>query len=63
MIRNWTDLKIHVCINPLSPNGDQHQFSPKNIHTLSRDKVMRIYEMITKGKNALICYQMLPTNS
>ena len=34
-------------LNPLSPNGDQHQFSPHNIHTLSRDKVMRIYEMIT----------------
>ena len=24
-------------INPLSPYGDQHQFSPKDIHTLSRD--------------------------
>ena len=24
-------------INPLSPNGDQHQFSPNNIHRLSRD--------------------------
>ena len=23
--------------NPLSPNGDQHQFSPNNIHTLLRD--------------------------
>ena len=23
--------------NPLSPNGDQHQFSPKDIYTLSRD--------------------------
>ena len=23
--------------NPLSPNSDQHQFSPNNIHTLSRD--------------------------
>ena len=34
-------------LNPLSPNADQHQFSPDNIHTLSRDKVMRIYEMIT----------------
>ena len=39
----------HV-INPLSPNGDQHQFSPNNIHTLPRDKGMRIYEMITKEK-------------
>ena len=37
-------------INPLSPNGDQHQFSPNDIRTLSRDKVMRINEVITKGK-------------
>ena len=33
--------------NPLSPNSDQHQFSPNNIHTRSRDKVMRINEIIT----------------
>ena len=31
---------------PLSPNSDQQQFSPNNIHTLSRDKVMRINKMI-----------------
>ena len=37
-------------INPLSPYGDQHQFSPKDIHTLSRDQVMRIDKMITKEK-------------
>ena len=37
-------------ISPLSPNGDQHQFSPNDIHTLSRDTVMRIDEMITKVK-------------
>ena len=24
--------------NPLSPNSDQDQFSPNNIHALSRDK-------------------------
>ena len=36
--------------NPLSPNGDQHQFPPNNIHTLSREKVMRIAKMITKEK-------------
>ena len=24
-------------INPLSANGDQQQFSPNSIHTLSRD--------------------------
>ena len=41
---------ISFLLNPLSPSGDQHQFSPNNIHTLSRDKVMRIYEMIAKQK-------------
>ena len=25
--------------NPLSPNSDQHQFSPNDNHTLSRDKL------------------------
>lgn len=36
--------------NPSSPNGDHHQFPPNNIHTLSREKVMRIAKMITKRK-------------
>ena len=39
-----------LAINPLCVNGDQHQFSPNNIHTLSRDKVMRINKMIIKEK-------------
>ena len=26
-------------LNPLSPNSDQDQFSPNNIHTLSTDKL------------------------
>ena len=25
------------CINPLSPNSDQHEFSPNDIHTMARD--------------------------
>ena len=25
------------CLNPLSPNSHQHQFSPKDIHTMTRD--------------------------
>ena len=37
-------------VNPLSPIGDQHQFSPNDIHTLLRDKVMRMNDMITKEK-------------
>ena len=45
---NIQDPYLHI--NPLSANSDQKQFSPNNIHTLSRDKVMRINKMITKGK-------------
>ena len=37
----------HHQFNPLSSNGDQHQFSPNDIHRLSRDKVMRDNKMIT----------------
>ena len=53
----WINPKDHLnpkvpnfLVNPLSPNSDQDQFSPNDIHTLSRDKVMRITEMITKEK-------------
>ena len=43
--------KMKLCsVKPLSPNGDQHQFFPNNIHTLSRDVVVRINKMITKEK-------------
>ena len=37
-------------LNPLSANRNKKQFSPNNIHTLSRGMVMRINKMITKGK-------------
>ena len=36
--------------NPLSPNSEHHQFSFNNIHTLSREIVTRINQMITKEK-------------
>ena len=39
----------HVCINPLSPNSDQHQISPCNINAYSTPGVMRINNMITQG--------------
>ena len=32
----------YAVFNPLSPNSDQQQFSPNDIHTLSWDEVMRI---------------------
>ena len=28
---------LNIIINPLSPNGVQHQYSPDTIHTLLRD--------------------------
>ena len=52
----------HSSLNPLSPNSNQHQFSPNNIHRLSSATPMRINQMITKGKS-LTFYQFLPTNS
>ena len=38
-------------VNPLSPNSDQHQFSPNNIHMLPREMVIRINKVITKEKS------------
>ena len=38
--------KITATFNPLSANSDQQQFSPNNIHTMSRDKVMSINKTI-----------------
>ena len=32
----------------LSPNSDQNQFSPNNIHMLPREMVMRVNKMISK---------------
>ena len=37
-------------LNPFSPNIDQHQFSPNDIHMLPREMVMGVNKMITKGK-------------
>ena len=36
--------------NPLSPDSDQHQFSPNNIHMLPREMVIRVNKMFPKGK-------------
>ena len=43
---------IYIRFNMLEflKNGDQDQFSPNDIHTLSRDKLKRINEVITKEK-------------
>ena len=34
-----------VVVTPLRPNNAQHQFSPNDIHTLSRDTVVRINQI------------------
>ena len=41
---------LQSCINPLSPNSDQHQISSNNINRQSRRKVKRINKMISKEK-------------
>lgn len=38
------------CLNPLSPKGDQRQFSPNHIHTLLSKRDVRINIMISKGE-------------
>ena len=42
--------RVESCFNPLSPNSDQHQFSPNNILILSTDKAMRINKIIATEK-------------
>ena len=39
-----------LCLNPLGPKRNQHQFSPKNISISSRVQVTRITKLITKGR-------------
>ena len=38
------------CLNPSVPKSDQHEYSPNNISRSSRVKVMRITQLITKGR-------------
>ena len=41
---------LYIGFNSLSPKSDQHQFSPDNIDTSSKEMVMRINKMINKGE-------------
>ena len=51
MSRETSANREHIAtINPLSPNSDQQQFSPNNIHMLAREMVMRVNTIITKEK-------------
>ena len=43
-----------MSINPLSPKGDQHQFSPNSINTQSTKKVMGIDKAITDTKGKML---------
>ena len=38
------------CLDPFSPNSDQHQISPCNINAYSTPEVMRIKDLITRGE-------------
>ena len=45
----YTVLGIYP-FNPWSPNSDQDQFSPNNIHALSRDKLWELIKWSPKRK-------------
>ena len=49
---SFVTIFIQSCplFNPLSAKSDKHQFSPNDINMQSREEVMRIDKMITKGK-------------
>ena len=51
-------IALSTFIKPFKPKSDKYQFSP-NIDTSSKEMVMRIRKMITKGKNALISDQII----
>ena len=53
---------LKILLSLYSANSDQHQFSPDDIHRLSRDKVMRINKMIIWEK-CFDLFSILPTNS
>ena len=53
----WQLTCTHTSLYTFSPKSDQHQFSPKDVNTKSREKAMRIY-FICNG-----FYQILSTNS
>ena len=44
---------ILYTVNPLSPKSDEHQFCPKNINKQSREKAVRIKEIITLEEKML----------
>ena len=49
-VQKYWNTSVKWPLNPSSPNSDQHQFSPNNIHMLPRGMVMRVNKMITKEK-------------
>ena len=44
----WAVTTVQKLINSLSPNSDQDQFSPNNIHTLSTDKLWALIKWSPK---------------
>ena len=54
----YKNLKSKVI--PVGPKSDQHQFSPNNISRSSREKAMRINQLLRE--NALILNQILLTS-
>ena len=54
-VHSINSLVLYGHLNPLSPNSDQHQFSPNNVHMLPREMVMRVIKWSLKRK----CFDLL----
>ena len=53
IIMNLSHQQLLFCVNPFSHKSDQYQFSPINFNIFLREKVQRIYKMITKKEMLL----------
>ena len=50
-VMDWSIMKSSfISVNPLNPNSDQHQISPRNISAYATPEFMRIKDMIIKGE-------------
>ena len=48
--QSHSQLRPVLGFNPLGPESDQHQFSSNNTSTNNEGRVMRINQMVSKGK-------------
>ena len=50
---------VVICLNPFTPKSDQYLFSLNNFNTFLREKVQKIYKIITKEETFLSFMKIL----